>query len=33
MLALANASAYLEAVGHVVIAWMWLEHTAPTGRR
>ncbi|GAB3938276.1 hypothetical protein GCM10027614_18030 [Micromonospora vulcania] len=23
--ALANASAYLEAVGHVVIAWMWLE--------
>jgi alkylation response protein AidB-like acyl-CoA dehydrogenase len=24
-LALANASAYLEAVGHVVIAWMWLE--------
>ncbi|MGC4771756.1 acyl-CoA dehydrogenase [Micromonospora sp. DT44] len=25
VLALANASAYLEAVGHVVIAWMWLE--------
>ncbi|WP_406044187.1 acyl-CoA dehydrogenase [Micromonospora sp. NBC_00898] len=24
-LALANASVYLEAVGHVVIAWMWLE--------
>ncbi|MGK5739866.1 acyl-CoA dehydrogenase [Micromonospora sp. URMC 103] len=23
--ALANASLYLEAVGHVVIAWMWLE--------
>ncbi|MFG3714589.1 acyl-CoA dehydrogenase [Micromonospora sp. NPDC047730] len=23
--ALANASVYLEAVGHVVIAWMWLE--------
>ncbi len=22
---LANASLYLEAVGHVVIAWMWLE--------
>jgi len=22
---LANASVYLEAVGHVVIAWMWLE--------
>ncbi|WP_346534742.1 acyl-CoA dehydrogenase [Micromonospora sp. DPT] len=24
-LALANASLYLEAVGHVVVAWMWLE--------
>jgi len=24
-LALANSSAYLEAVGHVVIAWIWLE--------
>jgi alkylation response protein AidB-like acyl-CoA dehydrogenase len=24
-LALANASVYLEAVGHTVIAWMWLE--------
>ncbi|NES17066.1 MULTISPECIES: acyl-CoA dehydrogenase [Micromonospora] len=24
-LALANAALYLEAVGHVVIAWMWLE--------
>ncbi|MGZ6792708.1 MAG: acyl-CoA dehydrogenase, partial [Mycobacteriales bacterium] len=24
-LSLANASVYLEAVGHVVIAWMWLE--------
>ncbi|MEU2616475.1 acyl-CoA dehydrogenase C-terminal domain-containing protein, partial [Micromonospora sp. NPDC007271] len=24
-LALANASIYLEAVGHVVIGWMWLE--------
>jgi hypothetical protein len=22
---LANASVYLEAVGHVVVAWMWLE--------
>jgi butyryl-CoA dehydrogenase len=22
---LANASAYLEAVGHVVVAWLWLE--------
>jgi hypothetical protein len=26
-LALANASVYLEAVGHVVIAWMWLEQS------
>ncbi|MFC4017158.1 acyl-CoA dehydrogenase [Micromonospora sp. GCM10011542] len=25
VVALANASVYLEAVGHVVIAWMWLE--------
>ena len=24
-LALANASLYLEAAGHVVVAWMWLE--------
>jgi alkylation response protein AidB-like acyl-CoA dehydrogenase len=24
-LALANASVYLEAVGHVVLAWIWLE--------
>lgn len=24
-LALANATVYLEAVGHVVIAWLWLE--------
>jgi hypothetical protein len=23
--ALANAATYLEAVGHVVIAWIWLE--------
>jgi hypothetical protein len=23
--ALANSSVYLEAVGHVVIAWIWLE--------
>ncbi|MEV8211752.1 acyl-CoA dehydrogenase C-terminal domain-containing protein, partial [Streptomyces sp. NPDC079189] len=23
--ALANASVYLEAVGHVVLAWIWLE--------
>ena len=24
-LALANASVYLEAVGHLVVAWLWLE--------
>ncbi|SCG49596.1 acyl-CoA dehydrogenase [Micromonospora halophytica] len=35
-LALANASVYLEAVGHVVVAWMWLEQllaidAAPAG--
>ena len=33
--ALANASVYLEAVGHVVVAWIWLEQllaaTASTG--
>jgi hypothetical protein len=23
--ALANASIYLEAVGHIVVAWIWLE--------
>jgi alkylation response protein AidB-like acyl-CoA dehydrogenase len=33
-LALANASVYLEAVGHVVIAWMWLEQAlAADGRQ
>jgi hypothetical protein len=26
-LSLANASVYLEAFGHAVIAWMWLEQT------
>ena len=32
-LALANASVYLEAVGHVVVAWMWLEQAlAAEGR-
>ena len=31
--ALANASAYLEAVGHVVVAWLWLEQAlAAEGR-
>jgi alkylation response protein AidB-like acyl-CoA dehydrogenase len=28
---LANATAYLEAVGHVVVAWMWLELALATG--
>ncbi|MFI0432148.1 MAG: acyl-CoA dehydrogenase [Candidatus Nanopelagicales bacterium] len=32
-LALANASAYLEAAGHVVVAWLWLEQVlAAAGR-
>jgi alkylation response protein AidB-like acyl-CoA dehydrogenase len=32
-LSLANASVYLEAVGHTVVAWMWLEQLlACTGR-
>ena len=31
--ALANATAYLEAVGHVVVAWIWLEQAlAAEGR-
>ncbi|WP_030461296.1 acyl-CoA dehydrogenase [Kitasatospora sp. NRRL B-11411] len=32
--ALANASVYLEAVGHVVLAWIWLEQflALPDGR-
>ncbi|MDK1472052.1 acyl-CoA dehydrogenase [Streptomyces sp. 549] len=29
--ALANASAYLEAVGHVVLAWIWLDMALATG--
>ena len=29
--ALANATAYLEAVGHAVIAWMWLEQFLAVG--
>ena len=28
--ALANASVYLEAVGHVVLAWIWLEQLLAT---
>jgi hypothetical protein len=31
--ALANASIYLEAVGHVVMAWMWLEQLLAAGDR
>jgi len=30
-LALANASTYLEAVGHTVIAWIWLEQLLAVG--
>jgi butyryl-CoA dehydrogenase len=30
-LALANASSYLEAAGHVVVAWLWLEQALATG--
>jgi hypothetical protein len=29
-LALANASAYLEAVGHAVVAWLWIEQLLAT---
>ncbi|GAA4752576.1 acyl-CoA dehydrogenase [Gordonia alkaliphila] len=32
-LALANATAYLEAAGHIVIAWMWLEQLLAVGDR
>src|SRR5699024_7385572 len=32
--ALANATVYLEAVGHVVVAWVWLEQlVAAHGRK
>jgi hypothetical protein len=31
--ALANASVYLEAVGHVVLAWMWLEQRLVAGEQ
>ena len=31
--ALANASVYLEAVGHTVMAWMWLEQALAAGDR
>jgi butyryl-CoA dehydrogenase len=30
-LALANASVYLEAAGHLVVAWLWLEQALATG--
>ena len=30
---LANASVYLEAVGHVVVAWMWLEQALLASRQ
>jgi alkylation response protein AidB-like acyl-CoA dehydrogenase len=32
-LALANSSVYLEAVGHVVMAWIWLEQLLAVGER
>jgi alkylation response protein AidB-like acyl-CoA dehydrogenase len=31
--ALANATAYLDAAGHLVIAWMWLSQLAAAGER
>ena len=31
--ALANATAYLEAVGHVVVAWLWLDQLVALGDR
>jgi butyryl-CoA dehydrogenase len=30
---LANATAYLEAFGHVVLAWIWLEQGLAAGRQ
>jgi butyryl-CoA dehydrogenase len=30
---MANATVYLEAAGHVVIAWMWLEQVVAVGER
>jgi butyryl-CoA dehydrogenase len=30
-LTLANASVYLEAAGHLVVAWLWLEQALATG--
>jgi alkylation response protein AidB-like acyl-CoA dehydrogenase len=31
--ALANATVYLEAVGHTVVAWLWLEQAMAAGER
>jgi hypothetical protein len=31
--ALSNATVYLEAAGHVVLAWIWLEQTLATKGR
>ena len=31
--ALANSSVYLEAVGHVIVSWMWLEQLLAAGTR
>jgi hypothetical protein len=31
--ALANATAYLDAAGHLVIAWLWLEQLAAAADR
>ena len=33
VLALANATVYLEALGHVVVAWIWLEQLLAVGGR
>ena len=32
-LAMANATVYLDALGHVVIAWMWLEQLLAVGEK
>ena len=31
--ALANATTYLEAAGHIVVAWMWLEQLLAVGAK
>jgi hypothetical protein len=33
MARLANASAYLEAFGHITVAWIWLEQVLALGDR